>query len=267
MRECTKCLNKKELEKFVKNGPYYRYICSECWNYRRRKNKERSGPMKKGEGYWLGKKLTSEVRKKIGDTQRGRKQNSEIIEKRRLAILGQRRKETRHASRKYWEWKNAVKERDGWICQHCKCNEKERMHAHHIVTWEKDPSLRFDLSNGITLCKNCHAKEHTKHKIGKSFSKETEFKKGQVAHNKGMKISLELKEKLINSRLGKAPWNKDKKGQIPWNKGKKGLQVAWNKDIPRTDQQKKAHSEKMKGRTAWNKGLKKYVANSCTINE
>lgn len=29
------------------------------------------------------------------------------------------------------------------------------------------------------------------------------------------------------------------KGQIPWNKGLKGVQVAWNKGIPRTDEEKK----------------------------
>ncbi len=190
MRECTQCSEKKELEKFVKNGPYYRYICSNCWNRGRRKNKNRSGPLKKGEGYWLGKKLSEETRKKIGDTQRGRKQTLESIEKRRLANLGQRRKETRHSSRKYWEWRDAVKEKDDWKCQICDCDEKKKLHAHHIVAWEKDKSLRFEISNGKTLCKNCHAKFETKEKIGKSFSKETEFKKGQIPWNKGRKYGL-----------------------------------------------------------------------------
>ena len=237
MRECTQCSEKKELEKFVKNGPYYRYLCTECNNYNRRKNKDRSGTLKKGEGHWLGKKLSDETRKKIGDAQRGKKQSPESIEKRRLSNLGQRRKETRHSCRKYWEWRDAVKEKDSWKCQHCGCEERKILHAHHIIAWEKDKNLRFDISNGMTLCKHCHAKEENKPKIGKSFSKETEFKKGQVAHNKGIPMPLELKEKLRCSNMGR----------IPWNKG-----------VLMSESQKKKLSDSHKCQIPWNKGLNKY---------
>jgi len=33
--------------------------------------------------------------------------------------------------------------------------------------------------------------------------------------------------------------SESRKGCIPWNKGKKGLQIAWNKGIPRTEEEKK----------------------------
>ncbi len=46
------------------------------------------------------------------------------------------------------------------------------------------------------------------------------------------------------------------KGKIPWNRGLKGVQVAWNKGIPKTDAEKKKMSECRKGQVAWNKGLK-----------
>ena len=44
-------------------------------------------------------------------------------------------------------------------------------------------------------------------------------------------------------------------GRIPWNKGKKGLQIAWNKGIPQSLEQRKNHSEKMKGKIPPNKGI------------
>lgn len=39
-----------------------------------------------------------------------------------------------------------------------------------------------------------------------------------------------------------------KKGKTPWNKGKTGLQVAWNKGIPRTKETKEKLSKSLTGR-------------------
>ncbi len=43
------------------------------------------------------------------------------------------------------------------------------------------------------------------------------------------------------------------KKRIPWNKGKKGLQVAWNKGLPRTWKSGKGF---VKGQIPWNKDTK-----------
>lgn len=55
------------------------------------------------------------------------------------------------------KWRKSVLARDNNTCQ--QCGEKGN-HAHHIVHWAESPVDRVKVSNGITLCKECHAKEH-----------------------------------------------------------------------------------------------------------
>jgi transposase len=55
-------------------------------------------------------------------------------------------------------WSLKVKERDCWKC--VKCGSKDDLHAHHIIPWAKSKALRYDVSNGITLCIPCHQIEH-----------------------------------------------------------------------------------------------------------
>ena len=61
------------------------------------------------------------------------------------------------ATWQYREWSEAVKSRDGKCLR---CGSTEKLHAHHIERFIKHPEKRFDLSNGMTLCKTCHHKEH-----------------------------------------------------------------------------------------------------------
>lgn len=49
--------------------------------------------------------------------------------------------------------------RDNYTCQHCNKKGGE-LNAHHIKTFAKFPELRFDVNNGLTLCKNYHINLH-----------------------------------------------------------------------------------------------------------
>lgn len=55
-------------------------------------------------------------------------------------------------------WVKAVKDRDGWKC--IECSATSQLHAHHIKRWKDYPELRYEVSNGVTLCHNCHELAH-----------------------------------------------------------------------------------------------------------
>lgn len=56
----------------------------------------------------------------------------------------------------YKKWRSSVYKRDNHKCQWPGCNIRNKLNAHHIKTWADNPGLRFNVHNGITLCKNHH---------------------------------------------------------------------------------------------------------------
>lgn len=58
------------------------------------------------------------------------------------------------------KWANAVISRDKATCQRCGATDTE-LHAHHVKSYKDHPELRFDVSNGLTLCCDCHWNEHS----------------------------------------------------------------------------------------------------------
>lgn len=60
----------------------------------------------------------------------------------------------------YYEWRKKVYERDVYTCVKCGDNKGGNLHAHHIYNYAEHLELRTVLSNGITLCEDCHSDFH-----------------------------------------------------------------------------------------------------------
>ena len=56
---------------------------------------------------------------------------------------------------KYKLWQEAVFKRDNYTCQKCGGRGGDK-NAHHIKSFANHPELRFEVSNGMTLCVKCH---------------------------------------------------------------------------------------------------------------
>jgi hypothetical protein len=59
-------------------------------------------------------------------------------------------------SEKYARWRKEVFERDGYKCVVCGDDRGGNLNAHHVKTFSKYPNERFNVSNGVTVCEDCH---------------------------------------------------------------------------------------------------------------
>jgi len=106
--------------------------------------------------------------------------------------------------KEYYKWKARVNVRDNFICQEC---GKPGNEAHHIKSWKENPKLRFDVSNGKTLCLDCHKKcgngGRPKTKYGKTISLYLSFDNIEILKYKAFKNKKSMSqyvEDLINAK-------------------------------------------------------------------
>lgn len=133
-----------------------------------------------------GRKLSEETRRKVGESlsrtlhEQGRSPETKAKESENFKRLWQSaeyrqaRSGTNHHnwrggitplneqirhSMNYKEWREKVFRRDNYTCQICK-RRGGYIHAHHIFSFAQYPLQRFDVSNGITVHRQCHFKGH-----------------------------------------------------------------------------------------------------------
>ena len=108
----------------------------------------------------LGVPHTIETRKKISVVTRERTPRGEECHSYKDGKLSERRDQ--RFSMQYKRWRFDVFSRDNFTCQRCGDARGGNLHAHHLKPFADYPELRFDVSNGVTLCEACHKLEHGK---------------------------------------------------------------------------------------------------------
>ena len=119
-----------------------------------------------------GHRHTDEAKKKISLAKSGKKLSIEHRIKLSISHRGQKSYLWRGGNKRinngirnrieYRLWREAIFKRDNWTCQFCRIRSGEGtkvyLQADHIRPFALYPELRFELSNGRTLCLNCHKK-------------------------------------------------------------------------------------------------------------
>jgi len=101
----------------------------------------------------MGKKHPMEVRHKMSETQKTRVAlglNNFYIDGRHTDT------KKRRTSAECAAWRKQVFGRDDWTCRECGVRGGT-LEAHHPQSWRDFPALRYEVSNGVTLCLACHA--------------------------------------------------------------------------------------------------------------
>ena len=135
------------------------------------------------------------------------------------------------------EWACSVKERDNFKCRNC--DSEKDLQAHHIIPWRINKDLRFDLNNGLTLCRSCHAKIEMVGNIKNYW--------------KGKKFGEEHRKNLSESHKGQKAWNKGKLKENPSRKICKDCDIE--QDIQCFTRQQNWYTNKCK--SCRNAGLRK----------
>lgn len=103
---------------------------------------------------WFGKPLPLEIRKKMSAAQKGEKNHG---------WKGGITPELRAARKtiEYKEWRTNVFQRDDYTCQNPECGQRGgKLEAHHIKSFSVYKELRYEISNGVTYCEDCHLEWH-----------------------------------------------------------------------------------------------------------
>lgn len=113
--------------------------------------RKQSIAMKGRPSNWKGKHPTEETRKRMSASALKRYEDKKNHPRWKGGVS-----RDIHGGKENIEWRSRVFERDNWTCQTCHIRGVY-LEAHHIKSWKDYPELRFNLENGVTLCKECHS--------------------------------------------------------------------------------------------------------------
>lgn len=102
----------------------------------------------RGYTFWKGKKLSNVHRFRISFSRLGENNPN---------WKGGVQRNRHNGDIRYTIWRARVFLRDDYTCQNCK-KRGVYLQAHHIQSWSKYPKLRYEIENGLTLCRDCHKK-------------------------------------------------------------------------------------------------------------
>lgn len=99
----------------------------------------------------------------------------------------------------------AVKKRDHFTCIICEQRGIE-LHSHHLNSWDVYIDERFDLDNGVCLCRQCHENFHEIYGKGNNtsvqFEEYKQFCRSIIKHSE-KQVKLDLIVKEITDKLKK----------------------------------------------------------------
>lgn len=180
LKRCTKCKTwklKAEFGKDKSRGDGLNPTCVECKRVKEKKilkgrvsafkgkkhsleSRQKMCVAQTGNSNRLGKPHTEEAKRKMRAVQRLLSPRGSASHSWRGGTAAKRKQE--QEGFRYRDWRKAVFSRDRYTCQHCGDSRGGNLQAHHIKPWSKYPELRFEISNGLTLCQSCHEKIHLK---------------------------------------------------------------------------------------------------------
>jgi 5-methylcytosine-specific restriction endonuclease McrA len=93
--------------------------------------------------------------------------------------------EERMRDRNYSEyriWRTRVYNRDNYTCVVCDNDKGGNLIAHHLFSYARNPTLRTELNNGVTLCRKCHSDFHNHYGYYNNTEDQFyEFKKSKIS--------------------------------------------------------------------------------------
>lgn len=166
-----------------------------------------------------GKKLSPEHRHHMSEAQRARARKQGIYATRVCAHCGKQFEVVRSTLRlkpckycstachlaalatdriarntaRHKQWRRQVLERDGYRCRLCGCENLAELEAHHIRRFSRHPEMAWALSNGVTLCKACHAEV--------SYDRHSHVFYAQIASIVGNRVELKIDEAYLTEAL------------------------------------------------------------------